>query len=161
MSGISTCLMLAVLLSVQPPDATPQSDGSALPRYDEAPAPVVVVDPAAPAPLTPKQIRHSRRVGLGLTIAGGVFLAGGVVGMIIGIQGLATSRASFFESEQRAERRGIIGTGVGIPSMVAGAAFSIAGAAFRAQAKSAPKLQVSLSPTWLYGGGGIAVGGRF
>jgi hypothetical protein len=170
MFGISTCLMLAALLSVQAPNATgdaaPQTDASALPRYDEAPAPIADFDPAAPAPilLTPKQIRHSRRVGLGLTIAGGVFLAAGVTGLIVGISGLAASPSfgpGFFERERRAEMRGIIGAGIGVPCMVSGVAFSIAGAAFRAQARSAPKLQVSILPTWLHGGGGLTVGGRF
>jgi hypothetical protein len=168
MSGVSSQVMFAVLVSLQPPDATaqaePQGEASALPRYDEAPAPVASVDPAAPTRLTPEKARHSRRVGTGLLIAGGVLLAGGIAGLIVGISGVVAIPEygdDFFESQRRAEQRQSIGFLVGGPCTGSGVAFLVVGGALRAQARSAPKLQVSIVPTWLYGGGGLVVGGRF
>jgi hypothetical protein len=160
MFGVSTCLVFAVLLTVQPPDAT--GDASALPRYDDAPAPVADVEPAAPStpiPLTPEQTRYARRVGIGLTIAGGVFLVAGVAGLTVGMSGLAGDH--FGSDYDERQQRALIGAGVGGPCSAIGVGFSIVGALLRAQARSAPKLQVSVSPTWLHGGGGLAVGGRF
>jgi hypothetical protein len=167
MSGVATCLMFAVLLSVQPPDVT--GDESALPKYDEAPAPVAELAPGTPKPLTPEQALYTRRIGTGISVAGGVFLAAGVAGLIVGITGLAansthfgsSATTDFFERQRRAEQRELVGLVVGVPCSAIGVAFSIVGAALRAQARSAPKLQVSIVPTWLPGGGGIAVGGRF
>jgi hypothetical protein len=157
-SSVSTYLMFAVLVSMQPP----QADESALPSYDEAPAPVA--DPAAPAPLTPEKARRWRRVGTGLLIASGFFLAAGVAGLAVGISGLAAKPEfgpDFFEQERRARLRGNIGVSIGGPCTATGVAFAIVGGSLRSQARSAPKVQVSIVPTWLYGGGGIAVGGRF
>lgn len=156
--------MFAVLLSMQPPNATggaaPQGSESTLPKYDEAPAPVADLDPAAPKPLTPQKARYTHRVGTGLSIAGGLLLATGVVGLIVGISGLVDSPHLGFDYLER-QRRQSIGLGIGAPCTASGVAFTIVGAALRAQARAAPKLQVSMMPTWLYGGGGIAVGGRF
>jgi hypothetical protein len=164
MSSVSTCLMFTVLLSTPPPnvtgDAAPQGDESALPKYDEAPAPVAEPAPGTRPPLTPEQVRSSRRVGKGLSIAGGLFLAAGVAGLIVGLSGLGNSPhlgSDYFERKRRQQ----IGLGIGASCSAIGVTFSIVGAALQAQARSAPKLQVSLSPTWLYDGGGITVGGRF
>jgi hypothetical protein len=157
--GTSFFLMCAILLSLGPP-----TDGSTLPKYDQAPAPVVASDSSEPAPLTPEKARRMYKSGTKLLIAGPILLVVGIAGLSVAIQAAAEKPefgSDYFDQQRRASLREGLGLSIGGPLTSAGVALTVVGGVLRSQARSTLRPKVAVVPTWFVGGGGIAVGGRF